>query len=369
MSVNYDDLSNTVHLAIGGNADAIQQLYTDTFPSLYSIALELMGNPHEAEDMVQEAFHLIFLNLAKIPNTRYFIPWSKTIVRNYCYRTLRSPVDTPVDSIEVLADENMIDEGDPVNSLIEIERQNRITELLESMDPILRRTVILKFFEDKKVQEIAEIMDCPVGTVKSRLHKARKVMREMIEKDKPFFAMLAPALPLSVVLNKSTAQASKSVISTTLVGSTVAIAVSGVVVYSQVNTLPYDSTGYTDGVDNTSTYSGPMDSNIEFLNHTLDGDIASILVGEITPSSTHNATSEETSSNSSDVSNTNTSYHVGNVDFDSIYAITEDGDTVLPSSVDADTGVVVFESITESITVSVSDYSGRTIKSKITKNL
>lgn len=377
MAVDYDKLSSTVEQAILGDGEAIQQLYSDTFPMLYNIALELMGNTHEAEDMVQEAFHLIFLNLAKIPNKRYFIPWSKRILTNYCYRTLRTKLDIPVDDFEYLLSENMEVGEDPVYTLINAEKSVHISNMLNSMDPILRRTVELKFYEDKKVQEIAEIMDCPVGTVKSRLHKARKVMKEFIEKDKPFLSMMTPVLPLSMVLKKTTAHASSGV-STSIsssaasVGASSSISHGGLMMVATTTTLSLGSlmainmieaqempsTSFPSVESQTDSKDSFM-GNIEFLNSIIDEQKVTLLVGELVSSDSSNNNSLD--SNQSD----DNLYHVANVDFDSIYGETESGEIITPSTIDTSNGVVVFDKIEEAITVYVSDYNGYSIKSRV----
>lgn len=351
MSVNYENLAKTVELAINGDANAIEQLYTDTYPSLYCIAMELMKNEHEAEDMVQESFHLIFMNLKNIPNVKYFIPWSKRILRNYCYRTLRHPHDSPSDQLESFMEEYIETSGDPIHTLLLEERNQHIQALLSNMDPVLRETVELKFYENLKVSEIAKRMNCPVGTVKSRLFKSRKVLRELIEKDKPFLALLSPILPLSLLMGKTSAKASgKSLI----IGLSFTTAVGTGIYYSHnlAHNLLIETSSkeHITVVDDNGILSLP---NIQILNHSIDGDKLTLLIGELYHmDNSNNTSSQET-------------YFVSNVDFDGIYATTDTGDNVSPDFIDKNSGIVEFYNLTEALTIYIPDINGNNIKSRI----
>lgn len=131
--------------------------------SLYCTALSLLRSSWEASDAVQEAFLEAYANLQTLREPAKFRPWLARILVNICYQMLgRGRRTVPVEEVPERA----------AHVFIGSEETLDLMAALRSLDEEHRWVVALRYFHDLKVDEIAAIMDCPAGTVKSRLNRA-----------------------------------------------------------------------------------------------------------------------------------------------------------------------------------------------------
>lgn len=166
-----DDL---VRRCLKGRADAMRELVERFQPEVFALSVRLLGHRHDAEDVVQEVFLRIFRSLKRWDATRPLRPWILGITVNRCRTWIgrRKRVPEPVEYLQDIPSR-------PPDS-----PSDELTTALRAAVGELRgeyREVFVLFHEHgRSYEEIAEVVDRPVGTVKTWLHRARlQVLTEL----------------------------------------------------------------------------------------------------------------------------------------------------------------------------------------------
>lgn len=151
--------------------DAFTALFSQMSPRLFRTALGMLGNPHDASDALQEAGLKAYRYFDKLQQDEAGPAWLTRILINACYdqgrrRSRSMPIGLEVEREEA-AD-------------IPAETDWELVQALQTLPEDQRTTVVLRFFQDLTVPQIAEIMHVPDGTVKSRLHAALSRMRSQL---------------------------------------------------------------------------------------------------------------------------------------------------------------------------------------------
>ncbi len=155
---------------------AIQLNYKD----LYRFAFRMLGSNETAVDMVQEAFLRFSRKPPDVPEGEAVRKWLFVVVRNLCISWLRKKTKVVEVAIDDSFDLNSPDRN-PAESLLDDERNRMIMGAVLSLPPLMREIVILREFEELSYLDIAEMTGNPVGTVKSRLAKARDILRRRLQ--------------------------------------------------------------------------------------------------------------------------------------------------------------------------------------------
>ncbi|GAB1419971.1 sigma-70 family RNA polymerase sigma factor [Anaerolineales bacterium] len=177
----------TVQLAQSGDLDAFNQLVLIYQDMIYSIAYRLMGSPDLAEDMTQETFILAFRKLDSYQGGS-FKSWLGRIVSNRCYDELRKYQRRPAVSIEEMPGADT-DDGftfpdasiTPEESAQQNELNQAIQDCINSLSPNQRLVMVLSDLQGLNYQEIADHQELSLGTVKSRLSRARAGVRDCLQ--------------------------------------------------------------------------------------------------------------------------------------------------------------------------------------------
>ena len=181
MAISYDHLAAVTVRAKTGDSQAFTELYELTYQKLYYIAYSILRDKEEAKDAVQEIYIRIFSSLDTLTDERAFVAWSNKIAYHVCLRYLDKLKTLPVPE-ESFLQEKESEKSDPIFKTLTDERCNLLLKYISELEPQIRATVLFKYFRDLKIQEIAQIMDCPEGTVKSRLNSAKSQLRQKIMK-------------------------------------------------------------------------------------------------------------------------------------------------------------------------------------------
>ncbi len=173
----------------GSQTSAFEDLALPLLPSLYNVAFWLSRNPADAEDLVQETFLKALRGFGTFEPGTNFRAWMFRILRN-TYLTSRTGLAarSTVALEDELADPNesglaplpegAIDRQTPEMSLINLGDRAAIQAAMEKLPPPLLEVVLLCDVEEMKYKEIAAVLDIPIGTVMSRIARARAALRE-----------------------------------------------------------------------------------------------------------------------------------------------------------------------------------------------
>jgi RNA polymerase sigma-70 factor (ECF subfamily) len=182
-----DDDRQLIATCLAGRRDAFGELVTRYQARLYNAAIRLVDNPEDAADVVQDAFLNAYQSLHSFKGDAEFFTWLYRIAFNAAIslkRKKRAAV-----SLDAVRPEGGIDPDDPSEYIkpgAALQRSEEETQLQEAMIRLShehREVLILKDIEGMKYEDIAEILGVPIGTIRSRLHRARLELRELLEVD------------------------------------------------------------------------------------------------------------------------------------------------------------------------------------------
>lgn len=179
------DYTEAVEKAKQGDQQAKEVLYTETCQHMFFLAKSIVKSDEEAMDIIHDSYICVFQKLDNIKNAAGFKSYLRTTVANRCKNYLRKkkPLylsDMTEDGTELeLEDTDGVIPGELVGNEDVIECVRRV---VESLPEEQRMCVILRYYDEMSLQEIADTLEVSLGTVKSRLSRANKKMRDEIER-------------------------------------------------------------------------------------------------------------------------------------------------------------------------------------------
>jgi RNA polymerase sigma-70 factor (ECF subfamily) len=162
--------------AARGSVDAYNLLVSRWEKRVYNYLLRITGNREDALDLAQDVFLKAYQNLRKLDDPGRFAPWLYRIAHNEAYSMFRKR--RPETDVEELRPEETgtgITVGG--HSVFPIELSLAVASAVERLSPEQREAVVLKIYQGFKFEEMAEILSCPVSTVKSRLYTALELLK------------------------------------------------------------------------------------------------------------------------------------------------------------------------------------------------
>lgn len=159
-----------------GDDDAIAQLVRRFRSWAIDFAAAIMEDETLAEDAVQEAFITALQRLPELREPAAFPAWLRQIVRTQAHRITRKRRELPIAKVADLSDK----EPTPPETLDRQELHRKVREAVELLPPAGRQTVELFYLHERSCAEVADLLHIPQGTVKRRLHDARKRLRGML---------------------------------------------------------------------------------------------------------------------------------------------------------------------------------------------
>ena len=169
-----------------GAGDAFQRLLLRHVDGIYNFAFRLVGNREAAQDITQEASIKAWKNIDRFNTGEKWKTWIYAIARNTAIDYLRkkrslSFTDTELASGQNPAIDNQeADEPLPDNMAMQIEDKALLETALSELSPLYREVVYLYYYEDMTLQEIANLLDKPIDTVKSQRRRGMKLLREAL---------------------------------------------------------------------------------------------------------------------------------------------------------------------------------------------
>jgi RNA polymerase sigma-70 factor (ECF subfamily) len=162
-------------MGLPGSPQTVQRLVDEHYAALYRYAYRLSGSRADAEDLTQEAFCKAQLNFSQLRDLQRAKPWLFSILRNAYLHRARAERLAPVVPLEAVGDL----EGPSPEPLPEIDPE-RLQQALNELPEGFRTPIILYYFEDFGYRDIAAQMDLPIGTVMSRLARAKAHLRSRL---------------------------------------------------------------------------------------------------------------------------------------------------------------------------------------------
>ena len=170
-----------VRRVLEGDVNAFEDLVTEHEKGVYAIAQRMTGNAEDAADMTQETFIKAYNSLSSFRGDSKFSVWLYRIATNVCLDFLRSRSRKPTVSLSVEDDEgeetqlDVADESQSPELLLERSlTRDAVHRGLEALPPDYRQVLLLREIQGLSYEEIAEALVLEVGTVKSRIFRARK---------------------------------------------------------------------------------------------------------------------------------------------------------------------------------------------------
>ncbi len=174
--------------ALAGDQKAYTSLVERHRAAIFHIINKIVRNNEGANDLVQETFMKAFANLASYRSEYRFSTWLYKIAANASIDFLRKrrikalsldrPVQTEDGTIEIEVPDYSYH---PERELVRKEQRNTIEEAIQSLPDKYREVIVYRHKEDKSYDEIADLLDIPVGTVKARIFRARELLKKKLK--------------------------------------------------------------------------------------------------------------------------------------------------------------------------------------------
>lgn len=173
--------SDLVVRAQAGDQQAFAELIIASHPRLFRLAHGILGNPYLAEDATQQAYLDIWRDLRRLRDPGRFDGWAYRILVRTCYREAKhTPTWLPDEAIPAAREPR---DTNSIDAVLDREQLERGFERL-SVDQ--RAVIVLHYLLDMTLEQVAEVLDIPVGTASSRLSRAVAAMRAALEADARF---------------------------------------------------------------------------------------------------------------------------------------------------------------------------------------
>ncbi len=182
------DLSNTEAVARlrAGDQEVFTRLYQTCYRMVYLQAMKILGRADQAEQVVQDVFIAVFRSIDKLKDPETLRSWIGGIAVRLALHQRQKLTDSHEFTLEEEAMLDLLDSGPPVSSpedtLCERDTGLILGELVDQLPDEQRTAVMLYYYDQCPVRQIASILQCAEGTVKSRLNYARKALEKLILK-------------------------------------------------------------------------------------------------------------------------------------------------------------------------------------------
>ncbi|HFE64987.1 RNA polymerase subunit sigma-24 [candidate division KSB1 bacterium 4484_188] len=174
--------------ALQGDQKAYEALLNKYRNLVFTIMIKMVRNPQEAEDLTQEAFMKAFHSLTSFNEEFAFSTWLMKIATNNCIDFLRKrklrtysihePIQYKDEKIEVEIPDA---EPGPEKNVLQRERKQMLEEAIARLPERYRYVIILRHKEEKSYEEISEILNLPLGTIKAQIFRAREILNKNLK--------------------------------------------------------------------------------------------------------------------------------------------------------------------------------------------
>ena len=181
-----------------GDAQAFEQLVLRYKRRVFATALRITNNREDAEDVVQESFHKVYLHLRGFEERSQFSTWLMRIAMNEALMLVRRRrgiievlPDNHEDGVDKVSEAFVDQRPDPEQSCLRRERTELLTKAINRLAPKTRTTIVLRDIEERSAEETAQILDTSVSAVKARVFHGRRKLRRTVNQNREFWSPVA----------------------------------------------------------------------------------------------------------------------------------------------------------------------------------
>lgn len=170
-----------------GDQSAFEEIVSFYQNKVFQICYRMLGNSHEAEDAAQETFVRAYMNIHSFDEKRKFSTWLYRIATNLSIDRIRKKKPDCFLDAEIKGSDGLTmysqmstDQRLPEEEVESMELQDYIQKQILSLPPKYRSVIVLRYIDELSLQEISEVLDMPIGTVKTRIHRGREALRKKL---------------------------------------------------------------------------------------------------------------------------------------------------------------------------------------------
>ncbi|MBA4537843.1 RNA polymerase sigma factor SigW [Bacillus aquiflavi] len=182
-----DIVKKRIKQVLKGDQNAFGEIVEIYKDRVFQLSFRMLGNRQEAEDIAQEAFIRAYVNISSFNIKLKFSTWLFRIATNLCIDRIRKKkpdyyLDAEVAGTDGLTLYSQVaaDGTLPQDQLESMELHETIQREILRLPEIYRSVIVLKYIEELSLKEISEILDLPLGTVKTRIHRGREALRKQL---------------------------------------------------------------------------------------------------------------------------------------------------------------------------------------------
>ncbi len=171
-----EEYNQVISLILSGSQHAYSELYEKTIQYIYRNVYFLVKEKADVDDIIQEIYIQLYKSLSKFNCERQFRPWLMGIAIKQI-QSYRRKSWIRIRTTKKVEEYNQVTEVDFSNHVVDKIANKQLIKLVNDLPYKLRQVIILRYLNDHSQEEVASILDIPVGTVKSRIHSALRKLR------------------------------------------------------------------------------------------------------------------------------------------------------------------------------------------------
>ncbi|WP_456277036.1 RNA polymerase sigma factor SigW [Bacillus sp. AK128] len=181
-------IKNRIKQVKNGDQSAFGEIVEIYKDKVFQICYRMIGNSHEAEDLAQEAFIRAYVNIDSYHIDKKFSTWLYRIATNLSIDRIRKKkpdafLDAEVTGTDGLTMYSQIaaDVSTPEEEVESLELQQTVQKEISKLPDKYRAVIVLKYIEELSLKEISDILDLPISTIKTRMHRGREALRKQLK--------------------------------------------------------------------------------------------------------------------------------------------------------------------------------------------
>lgn len=190
--LDYDYLAELVRKTQRGDSEAFAELYTATYQKQYRFAYRYVKDSYLAQDILQDVYILVLKNIDTLKNPRLFVSWLNQITFRICFDVCQKH-NRHEQELNYVAEMNLERNShlhpeamahNPEKQAMEHYEQTTLMASVLELQPQYAQALIMRYFNDMGIDEIADAMNCSRSTIKRRLAKGKRLLEKMLKNKK-----------------------------------------------------------------------------------------------------------------------------------------------------------------------------------------